>query len=149
MPFKQCWPTPVGPTRTACNPDGFGALVFAAIGVIIQLKDALNIVWEVKETQIERVWQFLRSHVVSLAAILALGFLLLTSMIITAAVAAFAHYPSAYLQEWVLHLVSALISLSIIGILFAMMFKWLPDAAVDWTDVWLGGDGDRRLIWAR
>jgi membrane protein len=117
---------------------GTAALVFAAIGVVVQLKDALNIVWEVKESQTEGVWQFLRSYVVSLAAILALGFLLLTSMIITAAVAAFAHYASAYVQEWVLHLVSILISFSVISVLFAMMLKWLPDAAVDWYDVWLG-----------
>src|ERR1700738_2029223 len=117
---------------------GLGALVFAAIGVVVQLKDALNIVWEVNETQAGGVWQFLRSYVISLAAVLALGFLLLTSMIVTAAVAAFAQHASAYVQEWVLHLVSTLISFSVISILFAMMFKWLPDAAVDWYDVWLG-----------
>jgi membrane protein len=75
---------------------GMGALVFAAIGVVVQLKDALNIVWEVKECQTSGVWPFIRSYVVSLAAVLALGFLLLTSMIITAAVAAFAHHASAY-----------------------------------------------------
>jgi membrane protein len=117
---------------------GLGTLVFAAIGVVVQLKDALNIVWEVKPSQTAGIWPFLRSYIISLAAILALGFLLLTSMIVTAAVAAFAHYASAYVQEWVLHLTSTLISFSIISILFAMMFKWLPDAAVDWTDVWLG-----------
>jgi membrane protein len=117
---------------------GIGALVFAAIGVVVQLKDALNIVWDVRESQTAGVWPFIRSYVVSLAAILALGFLLLTSMIITAAVAAFAHHASAYVQEWVLHLLSTLISFSVISVLFAMMFEWLPDAAVDWTDVWLG-----------
>ncbi len=117
---------------------GSGTLVSAALGLIIQLKDALNIVWEVEETQTEGVWQFLRSYVVSLAAVLALGFLLLTSMIVTAAVAAFAHYASAYVQEWVLHLVSTLVSFSVVSVLFAMMFKWLPDAPVDWYDVWLG-----------
>jgi membrane protein len=117
---------------------GFVALMFAAIGVVVQLKDALNIVWEVKESQTGGIWQFLRSYVVSLAAILALGFLLLTSMIVTAAVAAFAHHASAYVQEWVLHLISTLVSFCVISILFAMMFKWLPDAAVDWYDVWLG-----------
>lgn len=117
---------------------GLGALVFAALGVIVQLKDALNIVWEVKETQTEGMGQFLRSYVVSLAAILALGFLLLTSMIITALVAAFSQYASAYVQEWVLHLVSILVSFSVISVLFAMMFKWLPDADVDWDDVWPG-----------
>jgi membrane protein len=117
---------------------GSGALVFAAIGVIVQLKDALNIVWEIKDTEPQGTWQFLRSYVISLAAILALGFLLLTSMLVTAAVAAFSHHASAYVQEWMLHLLSGAISFAVISVLFAMMFKWLPDAAVDWYDVWLG-----------
>ena len=42
------------------------------------------------------------------------------------------------MQEWVLHLISILVSLSVISLLFAMMFKWLPDAEVNWHDVWLG-----------
>jgi membrane protein len=117
---------------------GVGALIFAAVGVVIQLKDALNIVWEVEESPTSGIWQFLRSYVVSLAAVLALGFLLLTSMIITAGVAAFAQYASAYVHEWVLHLVSTLFSFSTVSVLFAMMFKWLPDTPVDWYDVWLG-----------
>src|SRR5712664_3722098 len=50
---------------------GLGLLVFAAIGVVVQLKDALNIVWEVEETSATGVWSFLRSYVVSLAAVLA------------------------------------------------------------------------------
>jgi membrane protein len=117
---------------------GAGALLFAAIGVVVQLKDALNIVWEVGESQAEGVWPFVRSYVISAAAVLALGFLLLISMVVTAALAAFAHYASAYAQAWMLHLVSMLVSFAVISLLFAMMFKWLPDADVDWADVWLG-----------
>src|SRR5450756_2797903 len=67
---------------------GAGALLFAAVGVVVQLKDALNIVWEVGETQADGVWPFVRSYVVSAAAVLALGFLLLVSMVVTAALAA-------------------------------------------------------------
>jgi len=117
---------------------GIGTLVFAAVGVVVQLKDALNTVWEVKESEAGGMWQFLRSYVASFAAVLALGFLLLTSMTVTALVAAFSQMVSAYVQEWILHLVSTLISFSVISLLFAMMFKWLPDAPVDWYDVWLG-----------
>jgi membrane protein len=117
---------------------GLATLVFAAIGVVVQLKDALNIVWEVKESQADGLWPFIRSYVISLAAILALGFLLLTSMIVTALVAAFSQYASAYVDAWVLHLINTLVSFAVISLLFAMMFKWLPDAAVDWADTWLG-----------
>ncbi|HEY8671398.1 MAG TPA: YihY/virulence factor BrkB family protein, partial [Terriglobales bacterium] len=117
---------------------GIGALLFAAIGVVVQLKDALNTVWEVGELPGRGIWHFIRSYVVSLAAVLALGFLLLVSLVVTAGLAAFGKFASPHMQEWILHLVSVLVSLSVISVLFAMMFKWLPDAEVDWYDVWLG-----------
>src|SRR6202043_1838765 len=56
---------------------GLGAMLFAAIGVVVQLKDALNTVWEVGEAPGRGIWHFLRSYFVSLSAVLALGFLLL------------------------------------------------------------------------
>jgi membrane protein len=117
---------------------GIGTLLFAAIGVVIQLKDALNTVWEVGELPGHGVWHFIRSYVASLAAVLALGFLLLVSLVVTAGLAAIGKFAVPYMQEWVLHLVSILVSLSVISLLFAVMFKWLPDAEVDWYDVWLG-----------
>jgi membrane protein len=117
---------------------GLGTLLFAAIGVVVQLKDALNTVWEVSETPGHGIWHFMRSYVVSTAAVLALGFLLLVSLIVTAGLAAFGKYAAPHMQEWLLHLISVLVSVSVISLLFAMMFKWLPDAAIDWYDVWLG-----------
>ncbi len=117
---------------------GVGTLLFAAIGVVVQLKDALNTVWEVGELPGHGVWHFIRSYVASIAAVLALGFLLLMSLVVTAALAAFGKLAAPHLQEWILHLISILVSLSVISLLFAMMFKWLPDAEVDWSDVWLG-----------
>jgi membrane protein len=111
---------------------GLGALLFAAIGVVVQLKDALNTVWEVGETPGHGIWHFMRSYVASLAAVLALGFLLMVSLVVTAGLAAFGKYAAPYMQEWLLHLISIVVSLSVISLLFAMMFKWLPDAAVDW-----------------
>src|SRR6202790_1969256 len=117
---------------------GLGALLFAAIGVVVQLKDALNTVWEVEETPGHGTWHFIRSYVVSLAAVLGLGFLLLVSLMVTTGLAAFSKYAAPHIAEWLLHLISSLVSLAVITLLFAMMFKWLPDAAVDWYDVWLG-----------
>jgi membrane protein len=117
---------------------GVGTLLFAAIGVVVQLKDALNTVWEVGELPGHGMWNFIRSYVASIAAVLALGFLLLMSLVVTAALAAFGKFAAPHLQEWILHFVSIMVSLSVISLLFAMMFKWLPDAEVDWYDVWLG-----------
>jgi membrane protein len=117
---------------------GLGALLFAAIGVVVQLKDALNTVWEVDETPGSGVWHFVRSYVVSLAAVLALGFLLMVSLLVTAALAALGKFAAPNGQEGLLHFISILVSFSVIALLFAMMFKWLPDTAIDWYDVWLG-----------
>jgi membrane protein len=117
---------------------GLGALVFAAIGVVVQLKDALNTVWEVGEIPGHGLWHFARSYVLSFAGILALGFLLLVSLLVTTVLAVTGKYAAPYIQEWVLHLVSILVSFSVITLLFAMMFKWLPDTLIDWYDVWLG-----------
>jgi membrane protein len=117
---------------------GLTALIFAAIGVVVQLKDALNTVWEVGETPGHGLWHFIRNYVVSFAAVLALGFLLLVSLLVTAGLAAFGKYAAPHVQEWLLHLITILASVGTISVLFAMMFKWLPDAAVDWYDVWLG-----------
>ena len=117
---------------------GSGALIFAAIGVVAQLKDALNTVWEVGDAPGRGVWHFVRSYVISLAAVLALGFLLMVSLIVTAGLAAFGKYAAPHVQEWLLHLVTIFTSIGIISLLFAMMFKWLPDTLIDWYDVWLG-----------
>lgn len=117
---------------------GVITLIFAAIGAAVQLKDALNIVWEVRESEETGLWHFARNYVLSFAAVLALGFLLLVSLLITAGLAAAGRYAAPYLPEGALHIVSTLVSFTVVMVLFAMMFKWLPDVAVSWRDVWFG-----------
>jgi membrane protein len=117
---------------------GLGALMFAALGVVVQLKDALNTVWEVQEAPGRGLWHFIRNYAASLAAVFALGFLLMVSLIVTAGLAAFGKYAAPHVREWLLQLVTIFASVGVVSLLFAMMFKWLPDAAVDWYDVWLG-----------
>jgi membrane protein len=117
---------------------GIGALVFAAIGVVVQLKDALNTVWDVKAAPTKGMWGFARTYVLSFAGVLALGFLLLVSMLLTTALSAAGQYLGSYLPEAALQSVSFVMSFIVIALLFAMMFKWLPDAKVQWGDVWLG-----------
>lgn len=117
---------------------GPGVLIFAAIGVVVQLKDALNTVWEVETAPSPGIWYFVRSYLVSLAAVLSLGFLLIVSLLVTAGLEAFGKYAAPHVQVWFLDLVTVLTSIGVTSLLFAMMFKWLPDAAIDWYDVWLG-----------
>ncbi|MBR1163818.1 YihY/virulence factor BrkB family protein [Bradyrhizobium elkanii] len=117
---------------------GVGALLFAAIGVVVQLKDALNVVWEVEESEQSGIWHFARNYLLSFAAVLALGFFLLVSLLVTACLAAAGKFVAPYLPEGLLHVVSTLVSFAVVTIMFAMMFKWLPDVLVAWRDVRLG-----------
>jgi membrane protein len=117
---------------------GVGALMFAAVGVVVQLKDALNTVWEVEPPKASGVWQFVRTYMVSLAAVLSLGFLLLVSLLLTTALAVGGKYIAPYAPELAMHALGSVVSFGMITLLFAMMFKWLPDTDVAWRDVWLG-----------
>jgi membrane protein len=117
---------------------GVGALVFAAVGVVVQLKDALNTVWEVKTPPGSGISRFVRTYIWSLAGVLSLGFLLLISMLLTAALSAAGKYIAPYLPEATLQIAGSLASFAVITALFAMMFKWLPDTPIAWRDVWLG-----------
>jgi membrane protein len=117
---------------------GIGALLFAAVGVVVQLKDALNVVWEMKDSEESGVSHFARNYVLSIAAVLALGFLLLVSLLVTAALAAAGKFAAPYFPEGILHIVSVLVSFAVVALLFAMTFKWMPDVMVGWRDVWLG-----------
>jgi membrane protein len=117
---------------------GVGALVFAAVGVVVQLKDALNTVWEVESPPGSGIWRFVRTYIWSLAGVLSLGFLLLVSMLLTAGLSAAGKYIAPYLPEAMLQIAGFLASFAVIAVLFAMMFKWLPDTPIAWRDVWLG-----------
>jgi membrane protein len=117
---------------------GTAVLLFAALGVVVQLKDAFNTVWEVDERKISGVWQFIRTYFISLAAVIGLGFLLLISLLFTTALSAAGQYLGAQLPQTALQSAGSLISFAAITAMFAMMFKWLPDTQVEWRDVWLG-----------
>jgi len=118
---------------------GIVTLLFGATGVVVQLKDALNTVWEAEAAGGSGVWGFVRTYVVSLAGVLALGFLLLISLLLTTALAAGAGLFASFIPESVLHVFSFLLGFAMSSVLFAMMFKWLPDDEISWRDVWLGG----------
>src|SRR6516162_2921708 len=117
---------------------GVGALMFAAVGVVIHFKDALNTVWEVEPAKASGIWRFVWTYMVSLAAVISLGFLLLVSLLLTTALAVGGKYVAPYVPELAMHALGSVVSFGMITLLFAMMFKWLPDTDVPWGDVWLG-----------
>ena len=74
-------------------------LLFTAVVVVVQLKSAFNTVWEVDAKKISGLWQFIRAYLVSLAAVISLGFLLLVSLVFTAALSVAGKYFGAQLPE--------------------------------------------------
>jgi membrane protein len=116
-------------------------LVFGATGVFAQLQDALNSIWEVKPKPGRGVRAFLRQRLLSFAAVLGIGFLLLVSLVISAGLAAAGKWFEGSLPggSAVWQVINFVISFLVVAALFAFMFKYLPDVKVAWRDVWLGG----------
>lgn len=117
---------------------GFAVLLFSALGVVVQLKDAFNTVWEVDEKNISGVWQFIRTYLISMAMVFGLGFLFLISLAFTTGLSAAVQIVGTQLPQTAMQVGGSLISFAAITAMFAVMFKWLPDTDVEWRDVWLG-----------
>jgi membrane protein len=118
---------------------GIVLLLVAALGVVVQLKDALNTIWETKDPEgVELTW-YVRTYGTALAGILALGFLLAVSLVITTGLTAFSNWLGGSVAESALWQgLEFVVSLAILTALFALLFKFLPDAELKWNEVWQG-----------
>jgi membrane protein len=124
---------------------GIVTLVIGATAVFGELQAALNLIWEVKPKPINGVWAnlwiWLRQRFFSLAIVLAIAFLLLVSLAVSAALAGVVHYLQG--TELTRTLLSrgleVAVSVLVITFLFALLFRYVPDAEIHWRDVWLGG----------
>lgn len=118
---------------------GFVILLVGASSVFAQLKDALNTVWGVKETKWRGFMNFIMTRLLSFGMVLVIGFLLLISLFLSTAVAGLSKYVSFVfgvpVEVW--GIVGIIISLLLVTLLFAIIFKVLPDVAVRWRDVWV------------
>jgi membrane protein len=119
---------------------GIAVALFGASGVFGQLQDALNTIWGVKPKPGKSLVSFLRARFLSCAMVAGVCFLLLVSLTASAVITAVGGYlehllPGGNILAWTIHLV---LDLSIVTLLFAMIFKFLPDARLSWRDVRLG-----------
>ncbi|GMU06309.1 YihY/virulence factor BrkB family protein [Corallococcus caeni] len=119
---------------------GIVVLAFAATGVFVQLQDSLNAIWKVKKKPMNGLFAFVRQRLLSFAMVLGIGFLLLVSLVLSAALAAAGTFLMGLMPGWetVLQLVNLAIAFCVTTLLFAMIYKVLPDTRVAWKDVWLG-----------
>ncbi len=117
---------------------GIATLVLSASGVFLELRDSLNDIWEARPES--GISTMLRARLASLGLVLALGFVLLVSLTIDAALSGFSDIVNDYLPfgATILMAVNFLISLVLIAAIFAAIFKLLPSRAISWRDVMFG-----------
>jgi membrane protein len=119
---------------------GIALAIFGATGVFGQLQDALNTVWGVKAKPGLGVKGFLRARFLSFTMVAGVCFLLLVSLVIEGALKGFSTYVQSHVPGGlgVAAAVYLIFDMTVVILLFAMMFKYLPDVKVRWRDVWIG-----------
>jgi membrane protein len=123
-------------------------LLFGSSGVFVELQDALNIMWEVPAQTHFSVMSILKQRLFSFGMVLSVGFLLLVSLILTAVLTYAGEvfgdiFPMPVV---VLQTLNLLISYFVVGLLFALMFKYMPDTHVPWSDALVGAFGTAFLF---
>jgi membrane protein len=115
-------------------------LFVGATGVFVHLQDALNTIWGVQRLPGHGLRNFIKTRLLSFSIIVGMGFLLLVSLVINAALAALGKFMSGMLpaQESIWQGINFVISLGVLTVMFAMIFKVLPDVKIRWRDVWIG-----------
>ncbi|GAL72767.1 ribonuclease BN [Jejuia pallidilutea] len=120
---------------------GIGTLIFGATGVFYHLQISLNQIWEITSNDKINYKKIVLDRARSFAFILVIGFLLLISFLVTAAISALNSYIKSTLPNVLVYIAFALdfiVSVGIITLLFALIFKYLPDAKINWKTVWIG-----------
>jgi membrane protein len=119
---------------------GVVTLLIAATGVFGQLQDSMNTIWEVEPKPGRGIWGLIKDRFLSFSMVFGIGFLLLVSLILSSVLSALGGafeqvlpVPAALLQG-----VELLVSFTVITLLFAMIYRFLPDVEIAWGDVWVG-----------
>jgi len=119
---------------------GVALALFGASGVFGQLQDALNTIWGVKAKPGGGIWGFLRSRFLSFAMVGGICFLLLVSLTLESVLKGFSHYVQSMLPGGIIIAMTVYLvfDFAVIVLLFAIIFKFLPDVNIQWRDVWIG-----------
>jgi membrane protein len=124
---------------------GVGALIFGSIGVFRQLRYALNTMWGIEVEKVGGFWKSIKSvlvdNILNFAMVMGVGFILLVSLIVSTGITAVNRLVTEYLllSGFLVGLINTFFSLAVITLVFALLFKYLPETDVAWGDVFLGG----------
>ena len=119
---------------------GILLLLFGASTVFTELRDALNLVWGVRNTTHSGFKGMIQTRFFAFALVLGIGFLLLVSLLFSAAIAAAGKFFGGFLPlpEGLLHLLNWVFSFASVTVLFGLLYKVVPDVRIEWRDVWVG-----------
>lgn len=120
---------------------GIGTILIGATGVFVELQITLNAIWQVKVVAKKGILPILKARLFSFGLILATAFLLIVSLVISTALVAVGEIFKAYTSDFTIiffNILNFIFSLAVISMLFALMFKILPDAKILWKHVWMG-----------
>ena len=119
---------------------GFVMLLIGATTVFAELESDLNRIFKAKAPTGSGIWHFIHTRLLSIGMVMAIGFLLLVSLIISAALSAWGKYWGGLFgdMEALLHAVNFVVSMAVVTVLFALMYKILPSVRIPWRDVWMG-----------
>ncbi|HEX8378538.1 MAG TPA: YihY/virulence factor BrkB family protein [Pedobacter sp.] len=121
---------------------GVATLLFGATGVFMALQKSLNRVWNVKaDPKKSGIKMMVKTRAISFGIIMAIGFLLLISLVLTSGLTAVSDWVAARMPDFVLYVfyvINFFVTLAIITLLFALLFRFLPDVKIEWRSVWTG-----------
>jgi membrane protein len=120
---------------------GLTLLLIGATTVFAELQSDLDRIWKAPAVkQKEGLWGLLRRRVLSLGLVVSIGFLMLVSLLLSAALAALGRWWSGWFEDfqWLLRVLDVVVSLGVISLMFALMYKILPRVKIAWRDVWVG-----------
>jgi len=132
----------LSPSFTFASIIGIIALIFSATGVFAEIQTSINIIWNLKtKPKKSGILRMLKARLLSFSLIVSLGFIALVSLLINAVIAVLMGALQRFLPPETVYLGYAInigLTLLFIGLLFAIIFKVLPDAKIKWRDVWMG-----------
>lgn len=120
---------------------GVATLLVGASSVFVELQNSLDRIWGVPARgRMSGFWQIVRARFLSLGLVFGVGFLLMVSLLVSTVLAALDAWIGSFLGEWrtLLLVVDVTLSLSITAVLFAFVYKYIPQAKMEWGDVWVG-----------
>jgi len=127
---------------TVATAVGVVTLLIGASSVFVELQTSLDRIWGIPKRNRQRgLWRFLRSRFLSLGLVFGVGFLLMVSLLVSAALAAVGAWLTSHLGGWRASVIAIDVGLSVVisTALFALAYKYVPQERLNWRDVWVGG----------